>query len=98
MTKLPKQLTLDQLQTKWPAIIDPITTNPANNSIILPNISLIVGANVINHKLGRKLQGWRTSRVRAVCSLYDTQDTNQMPELTLNLVSNAVVTVDLEVY
>lgn len=96
--KLPQQLDLNQMQNKWAAIIDPVTTNPANNSLILHNISLVTGTNVVNHKLGRKLQGWKVVRQKAAASLYDTQDSNQMPELTLQLVSSANVTVSLEVF
>lgn len=98
MAKLPQRLTLQDTQVKWAAIIDPIVANPANNSLILQNIALVTGANVINHNLGQPLQGWSIVRQRAAASIYDTQDTNQMPQLTLNLMSSAPVTVDLRVF
>ena len=99
MADLPKQQTLDQLQTKWPAILNPIIKNPSNNASILQNVSLIGGTNVINHKLGAKLQGWSVIRMRGVAaSIYDLQDANQTPQLTLVLVSSTPVIVDLSVF
>lgn len=99
MTQLPKQLPPDQLQTKWASILNPLLSNPILDSSMLQNVSLAVGNNVINHKLGRKLQGWKIIRMRSVFSqIYDTQDSNEMPELTLNLNSSAAVVVDLEVF
>jgi hypothetical protein len=83
---------------RWASILNPFLSNPANNSLILENVSLAAGANVVNHKLGRKLSGWKTTRVRASATIYDTQDSNQTPQLTLQLVSSADVVVDLEVF
>lgn len=96
--KLPQRLPLDQMQVNWATIIEPVISNPANNSLILPNISLAAGSNTVNHLLGRKLSGWKTTRVRASVTLYDTQDTNPTPQLTLVLVASAPAVIDLEVY
>lgn len=99
MSDLPKQQTLEQLQSKWPAILNPIIKNPSNNASILQNVSLIAGTNVVNHKLGAKLQGWSITRMRGVsAAIYDNQDTNQTPQLTLVLVSSAPVVVDILVF
>jgi hypothetical protein len=98
MTKLPQKLPLPLMQTQWAQTIDPIITNPLNSASVLKNISLVTGANVVNHKLGANLQGWYCSRIRAAASIYDTQDTNQTPQLTLNLVASAPVVVDLVVF
>lgn len=86
------------MQNAWATAINPILTNPVSVGAVLKNVPLIVGANVINHKLGRKLQGWYITRKRTQAGVYDTQDTNGMPDLTLQLVSDAVVTVDLYVF
>lgn len=96
--QLPKGLTLPLLQTKWASILNPLLGNPSLNSVILPNVNLVNGSNTINHTLGRALMGWRLIRVRAAATIYDTQDSNPMPSLTLLLTSNAAVTVDLEVF
>lgn len=98
MVKLPKPLPYALHQTQWAQAIDPILTNPLNSASVLKSVSLVSGANVINHKLGAPLQGWWIVRQRAAASIYDTQDTNQMPQLTLNLVSSAPVVVDLAVF
>lgn len=89
---------LSMMQTSWAKEINPILSNPANLSSILKNITLITGSNTINHLLGRKLQGWKIVRQRSSASIYDTQDSNLTPDLTLSLVSSAGVTVDIEVF
>lgn len=95
---LPQKLPLDLMQTKWAQELNPVISNPVLQNNILKNLALVVGTNVINHKLGRKLIGWQTSRVRASATFYDNQDTNQTPELTLILVASAPVTIDLVVF
>lgn len=95
---LPLRLPWTQAQDRWATFLNPVIDNVANQSILLQNVSLVAGNNVINHKLGRKLQGWKTVRVRAAATIYDTQDSNQTPQLTLNLFSSAPVVVDLEVF
>lgn len=89
---------LSLMQSQWATELNPLLKNPALQSVILKNVDLINGTTIINHKLGRKLQGWKTVRVRAAATIYDTQDTNNTTEITLRLVSNAAVTVDLEVF
>ena len=86
------------MQTKWKSILDVLLSNPSLQNLILQNISLINGSNVINHRLGRKLLGWRIIRLRASANIYDTQDSNSTPALTLQLTSDADVSVDLEVF
>jgi hypothetical protein len=89
---------LNLLQTKWKAEIDPVLAQPLLGGNVLQAISLTAGANVINHKLGRKLQGWTITRQRADANIYDTQDANQTPALTLQLTSNNPVVVDILVF
>ena len=95
---LPKKLSWEMAQTQWATQLDPIISNPLTSSIILKNVSLAAGTNVINHKLGRTLQGWNPTRVRAAATIYDLQDTNQTPQLTLVLVASAPVIIDLAVF
>ena len=91
-------LSFSLLQTKWATLINPVIDNPLVNGQILPSVSLVTGANVINHRLGRKLQGWFLTRVRGAVTIYDTQDSNTMPALTLDLNSSADVVVDIYVF
>jgi hypothetical protein len=86
---------LSMLQTQWSSAINPVLNNPISNGVLLSNVVLTTGANVINHTLGRKLQGWTMTRIRASATFYDTQDTNTMPELTLQLNASGNVTVDI---
>ena len=95
---LPQKQPLELMQTTWAQQLNPIIANPVLQNNILKNISLSAGDNVINHKLGRKLQGWRFTRVRAAATTYDKQDSNKTPELTLVLNSSADVVVDIEVF
>ena len=90
--------TLSLLQTSWSQQLNPIINSAPNNSTILTSVALVSGTNTINHLLGRKLQGWKIVRQRSSASIYDNQDNNQQPTLTLILISNAAVVVDIEVF
>lgn len=86
------------LQTQWSAALNPVINNPPNKCNVLSSVTLQTGNNVINHLLGRKLQGWKLVRQRAAASVYDNQDNNQSQDLTLVLISSAPVVVDIEVF
>lgn len=86
------------LQNSWASQLNPVLANPTTSNLILKSVSLVTGTNTVNHLLGRKLQGWKLTRQRAAASIYDNQDANQSPNLTLILVSDADVVVDIEVY
>ena len=84
---------LSILQTKWKAQLDPLLAAPQVGGSILTQQKLVSGSNVLNHGLGQKLQGWyivrrRQFKVSGTPTAYDitdTQDSNQMPQLTLQL-------------
>lgn len=86
------------MQTQWASQLNPVIAKPQVQSSILKNVTLTSGTNTINHLLGRPLQGWKIVRQRGPASIYDLQDTNQMPNLTLVLNSSAGVVVDIEVF
>lgn len=86
------------LQNTWAALLNVMLGNPSLQCNILSKVVLTTGDNKINHLLGRKLIGWRIVRQRASATIYDKQDSNQSPNLTLVLNSSANVTVDLEVF
>ena len=98
MKQLPKQLPWSQATNQWPAVLNPILSNPINNANILKNLTLTSGKNVINHKLGATLNGWIPTRVRSAATFYDTQDSNPTPDLTLVLYASAACTIDLAVF
>ena len=89
---------INQLQSNIVTPLNNLLENKIVNNNILKNIPLIVGSNTINHLLGRELLGWFIIRKRGLGNIYDTQDTNKNPQTTLELVSDAVVTVDLMVF
>lgn len=87
------------LQTKWSNKLNPVIDSAINNGYILQSISLVSGANVVNHLLGRNLQGWMIARMRSPgATIYDTQDANPTPAVTLLLHSSATVVVDILVF
>lgn len=90
---------MTQMQNLWSTQLDPVIQNLLVNGRLIRNQTLIAGANVVNHGLGRSLVGWYVTRLRdGFAQIYDTQDSNSMPSLTLNLNSNAPVSVDLWVF
>lgn len=96
--QLPLGLTLSLMQTKWASILNSLIANPSLQSSILSAVNLVSGTTVVNHLLSRKLIGWRIVGINGVASIYDKQATNQTPQTTLILVSNAPVQVTLEVF
>lgn len=91
--------TLTLLQSNWATLLNPVLAQPIVQGQVLENVALVTGNNVVNHKLGRKLQGWWIVRQRGVAaSFYDTQDSNPTPGVNLYLHSSAAVSVDIFVF
>lgn len=82
-------------QTRWASILGPLIANPVQDGIILKKVPLIIGANVINHLLSRKQQGWIIADVDGLATIYRSMPFN---DKTLTLVSSNVVNVDLYVF
>lgn len=90
---------LSLLQTNWASQLNPLLSQPLASSLFLKNVSLVSGVNNINHKLGRKLQGWVVTRMQDVhVNLYDLQNSNQMTDKILILNSSGAGVVDLLVF
>jgi hypothetical protein len=98
MATLPQKLTLDLLQTQWAQQLNPVLANPQVLVSTIQNVALVTGTNTVNHKLGKKLQGWYLTRVRSSVMVYDQQDSNQIPQLTLVLIASGPAVVDIAVY
>lgn len=92
--------TFQMMQNQWASLLNPIINRLQNQSILLTNVSLFAASspNVINHLLARKLQGWKVVRQRGGALIWDEQDSNQTPMLTLHLKTSSDVSVDLEVF
>jgi len=87
-----------QMQNTWSSQLEPVINNPLASGILLQNVPLVSGSNAVNHTLGRRLVGWYVTRIRAVSDIFDTQDSNNFPALTLNLTASAPVLVDIYVF
>jgi hypothetical protein len=89
---------VNQLQSNIISSLQSIVQNQLVNGRVIKEKKLTVGSNTINHGLGQKLQGWFIVRKRSTSDIYDEQDSNKNPELTLILNSSAEVTVDIYVF
>lgn len=88
---------LNLIQTKWKSLIDPVLASPLLDGRLV-SAKLVIGTNKVNHLLNRKPIGWIIVGINGVANIYDTQASNQTPELTLNLTSDASVSVNLWVF
>lgn len=79
-----------------------ISTLPETEIIqgrIVKNVELLAASTVkVSHKLGRVLIGWTIVRQRASSIVWDLQDANKNPNLTLDLKCSADCTVDIWVF
>jgi hypothetical protein len=69
-------LSLSLLQSSWSSDLNPLIANPVNSVNVLKNISLKIGSNVINHKLGRNMQGWFITDIDGVATIYRSAPMN----------------------
>ena len=83
------------MQTKWAAQLNPTLSNPLNSVSILKGVSLVSGNNVINHLLGRTLQGWFVVDTDSSITLYRNAPKNN---LTLSLFASSNAIIDLAVF
>ncbi len=89
---------VNQLQKNVQFALDPILTNALVYGRLIENVNLVSGSNTIDHGLGRVLQGWIIVRKRSDAAIYDNQDNNSQPGVSLILVSDAAVSVNLYVF
>lgn len=97
-TKLPWNLA----NTQWASVLNPLLANPLSSASILKDIKLTTGVNVINHKLGRTMQGWSVVDITptppnttAAVTYYRSAPLN---DLTLTLTVSGPATVAIEVF
>jgi hypothetical protein len=90
---------INGLQSNIDDAITPMAFKSQNDSTILANVTLTQGINnIVNHTLGRQLAGWQIVRKRAQADIWDSQDSNTNPALTLLLNTSADVVVDILVF
>jgi len=68
---------------------------PLVNGTMLENVILNTGATVINHMLGRKMQGWIITDIDGSAVIYRSVDFNSV---SLTLTSSSKVSVNLWVF
>lgn len=92
---LPLRLPWTQAQDRWATIINPVLDNPNSNGLLLSNVTLKSGTNIINHTLGRQQQGWYVTDINSAAQIYRSTPLNS---LTLTLFSSAPCVVGLWVF
>lgn len=95
MSNLSTKLPWEQANNRWAAQLNPLLDNALNNASLLTGVDLVIGSNTINHKLGRVMQGFFITDIDGAAVIYRSQPFN---DLTLTLVSDAVVTINLGVF
>lgn len=107
--QLPINLTPSLQTTRWKSILDPVieitysnqesvnelTALPLNQMVVLDNIVLAIGNNVITHGLGRVPVGWIVMDINAASTIYRSSAFN-INTLTLN--ASAIATIKLGVF
>ncbi len=83
------------MQNSWASSLNPVLSNPIVNGFVLPNLVLVTGANTINHRLGRMMQGWIVTDQNGAATVYRSAPLNN---LTLTLTASAGITVSLYVF
>lgn len=92
---LSHKLDWDLANPKWAQELNPFILNPLNSVLILPNVTLANGTNILNHGLGRLQQGWFLTDIRGSAVIYRNAAFNTT---TLSLSSSAGVTVSIGVF
>lgn len=93
--RLPQQLSWDMASKRWAEVLNPVIALPPNQGILLKNVSITSGANVINHKLGRLPQGYIITDLNAAASIYRSADST---DLYLTLTSDNAALIALWVF
>lgn len=82
------------METSWASQLNPVLSNPIIQGVLQKNITLSAGTNIINHKLGRTIQGYIITGMHGAYSqIYDTNSTT--PALTILLNSSVTTTIDI---
>jgi len=89
----------NRIQDNIAQTIAPIIAQPILGGNLLTGIVLVSGQdNIVNHKLGRKLQGWVVTRIVTDATVWDSQSLNPNYLQTLILNCSANTTLDLWVF
>jgi hypothetical protein len=90
---------LSRVQDNVEAAIGQLSSTEIIQGRVLTNVKLLASTNnIVNHKLNRNLLGWTIIRQRSQAQIWDSQDSNPNPSLTLLLNTNLDVLVDIWVF
>jgi hypothetical protein len=94
-------LPLSLMQNTWAAQLNPVLANLLVQGSLLSSVPLVSGANIINHRLGKLLTSYFVRKRQYLISgtptaydIYDTQISNNTPQLTLNLTCSEGTTAN----
>ena len=90
-----QDINLNRVQSNVSSALKRILLNPVLDFNIEKNVNLVIGDNVVNHRLSRPPLGWFVVRKRGPADLYDKQDSNTTPQTNIIINSDAVVSVDI---
>lgn len=79
----------------WAQALNPIISNLILSGIPITNVILNNGETIINHGLGRLMQGFSVTDINGAATVYRSAPFNSK---TLTLTSSALVTVNLWVF
>lgn len=88
----------NQVQSNTEQALAPLVRNPLNNGVLLRDVVLAVGNNIIEHKMLRKPLGYIITSQSGVSNFYDNLSLDVETKLNFNLNSSAAVTVSLWVF
>lgn len=83
------------MQSGWATQLEPLIAFPPNKGKLIKDVVLAIGANKIDHRLGRQPQGWIIADINAAATVYRSEPFN---DLTLTLTSNAAATAQIWVF
>lgn len=94
-TPLSSKLPWDKANPIWAQVLNPIMNAPLNNVQIISNYSFKTGTNIINHGLGRLMQGWFLIDPEGTGTVFRAAPLNAS---TLTLTSSADFTSSIGVF
>jgi hypothetical protein len=90
---LPQKLPLELMQTAWAKEIDPVIANTLiKGGLLITDINIKTGVNVINHLLNRKQQGYIITDINDSALLYRSKPFNNKT-LTITSDKNCIISL-----
>lgn len=89
---------VDRLQRATKEFTDQLVSRPSLDRQVISAQLKSGQLNRVDHGLGRKLVGWVVCSKNAAADLWDKQDANKSPNLKLDLMTTADVSVSIEVF